>query len=58
MIQVFDGAGHLLQTVLNREMAAGTYKVDVDLGEHAHGVYYARLQNGSNQQVRNLLKVR
>ena len=58
MIQVFDGTGHLLQTVLNREMAAGTYKVDVDLGEHAHGVYYARLQNGSNQQVRNLLKVR
>lgn len=58
MIQVFDGAGHLLQTVLNREMAAGNYKVDVDLGEHAHGVYYTRLQNGSNQQVRNLLKVR
>jgi len=58
LIQVFDEQGRLLQTVLNKEMVAGTYKVDVDLGGHAHGVYYARLQNGSNQQVRNLLKVR
>jgi hypothetical protein len=39
-------------------MPAGRHTVDVDLGDLASGVYYARLQNGSRQQVRNLLKVR
>ena len=46
------------QTVLNQPVAAGTYKVDVDLGDLPAGVYYARLQNEAAQQVRNLIKVR
>ncbi len=58
MIQVFNEEGQLLRTVLNQPVPAGTYKVDVDLGDLPAGVYYARLQNGSAQQVRNLLKVR
>jgi hypothetical protein len=48
----------VVRTVFNKVMAAGTYKVDIDLGDLHTGVYYARLQNGTNQQVRNLLKVR
>ncbi len=58
MLQVFNEQGQLVQTVFNKVIAAGTYKVDVDLGDLQTGVYYARLQNGTNQQVRNLLKVR
>ncbi|MCB0767584.1 MAG: DUF1501 domain-containing protein [Flavobacteriales bacterium] len=58
MLQVFNEQGQLVRMVTNKVMAAGTYKVDVDLGDMHTGVYYARLQNGTNQQVRNLLKVR
>ncbi|MBK6831742.1 MAG: DUF1501 domain-containing protein [Flavobacteriales bacterium] len=47
-----------LRTVLNQPVPAGTYKVDLDLGDLPSGVYYARLQNEGAQQVRNLLKVR
>ncbi|HRH39610.1 MAG TPA: T9SS type A sorting domain-containing protein, partial [Flavobacteriales bacterium] len=57
LIQVFNEEGQLLQTVLNRPVVAGTYKVDVDLGTMPAGVYYARFQNEKVQQVRNLLKV-
>ncbi|MCB9185042.1 MAG: DUF1501 domain-containing protein [Flavobacteriales bacterium] len=58
LIQVFNEQGQLLQTVLNQPMAPGSYTVDVDLGLLPPGVYYARLQNESTQQVRNLVKVR
>jgi hypothetical protein len=58
MLQVFNEQGQLIQTVFNKVIAPGTYKVDVDLGDLPTGVYYARLQNGTDQQVRNLLKVR
>lgn len=58
LVQVFNEQGQLMQTALNQPMPAGTYRVDVDLGELPAGVYYARLQNEGSQQVRNLLKVR
>lgn len=58
MLQVFNEHGQVVRTVFNKVMAAGTYKADIDLGDLHTGVYYARLQNGTNQQVRNLLKVR
>ncbi|HOZ40261.1 MAG: DUF1501 domain-containing protein [Flavobacteriales bacterium] len=58
MIQVFDEQGRLVSTVVNQPTPAGTYTVDVDLGDRPAGIYYARLQNEGTQQVRNLLKVR
>ncbi len=58
MLQVFNEQGQLVRTVLSKVMPAGTHTADVDLGDVVPGVYYARLQNGSRQQVRNMLKVR
>ena len=58
LIQVFNEQGQLMQTVLSKVLPAGVHTADVDLGDLAAGVYYARYQNGSRQQVRNLLKVR
>ena len=58
LLQVFNEQGQVVRTVISKVMAAGTHTADVDLGELATGVYYARLQNGSRQQVRNMLKVR
>jgi hypothetical protein len=58
MIQVFDERGSLMRTVVNHSPQAGTHLADVDLGELPAGIYYARLQNESRQQVRSMMKVR
>jgi hypothetical protein len=58
MIQVFNEQGQLMRTALNSSPAAGTYTVAVDLGELPSGLYYARLQNESRQQVKGMMKVR
>ncbi len=59
LIQIFDTAGRLIQTLLERDYtAAGTYTVNFDAAQLPYGVYYARLQNGATQKVRPMLKVR
>lgn len=58
LIQVFDGEGRLISTPLDREVDAGTYKLWFENEDYPSGVYYARLQNGSAQQVRNMLITR
>jgi uncharacterized protein (DUF1501 family) len=58
LLQVYNEGGQLVTTVLNAQVAPGTYTAGVDLGPLPVGVYYCRLQNESRQQVRNMLKVR
>lgn len=58
LVQVFDTTGKKVATLADRAYAAGTYSLVFDSGALASGVYYARLQNGSLQQVRPMLKVR
>jgi len=58
MVQVFNEQGQLMRTALNASPAAGTYTVEVDLGDLPSGLYYARLQNESRQQVKGMMKVR
>ena len=55
LIQIFDGEGHLINTPVDSEYAAGEYKIWFENENYAPGIYYARLQNGSVQQVRNML---
>jgi hypothetical protein len=43
---------------VDQDYTQGTYKVTVNTAALAAGIYYARLQNQSIQQVRTLLKVR
>jgi hypothetical protein len=47
-----------MRTVVNQPMPTGTHTVDCELGDLPAGVYYARFQNESSQQVRFVLKVR
>jgi hypothetical protein len=50
--------GRRVATLADKVYLEGTYSVTFDSGALASGVYYARLQNGSLQQVRPMLKVR
>ncbi len=56
LIQIFDAAGRLLMIPVDQDYAQGTYTISLDTALIAAGVYYARLQNQSVQQVRTMLK--
>ena len=56
LVQVIDPLGRVIQTLVDRDMQAGTYNVVFKSGALAIGVYYARLQNLSVQQVRTMFK--
>jgi len=59
LIQIFDTAGRLIAVPIDRNYeAAGEFTITFYAGQLAGGVYYCRLQNGSAQQVRTMLKIR
>ena len=58
LIYVIDPLGRVIRTLTDKVYAPGTYNVTFDSGGLPTGVYYARLQNGSIQQVRPMLKTR
>jgi hypothetical protein len=58
LIQIFDTMGRLTRVLADGERPAGTYTITFDGSGLPNGVYYARLQNGSTQQIRTMLKVR
>jgi uncharacterized protein (DUF1501 family) len=58
LIQVFNTMGKLMTTLVDGIKAEGSYNVTFENRYYTPGVYYARLQNGELQQVRNMLIVR
>jgi hypothetical protein len=58
LIQIMDTSGRVLANLTDKEYTAGTYTVVFDGTSLPTGVYYARLQNMSVQQVRPMIKVR
>jgi uncharacterized protein (DUF1501 family) len=58
LIQIFDGSGHLLRTLIDQTMTQGDYAVNFENQGYSTGVYYARFQNGVIQQVRMMTIVR
>ncbi|HVI43608.1 MAG TPA: DUF1501 domain-containing protein [Chitinophaga sp.] len=58
MIQIFDTMGRLISVPVNKTHTPGTYTFIFDAEQLPSGIYYARFQNGSVQQVRPMLKVR
>jgi len=59
LVQIFDTAGRLITVAVDQQYdSPGTYTVNFDAGQLSGGVYYARFQNGSLQQVRTMLKIR
>ena len=59
LIQIIDTLGRVINNLLQKDYPdAGTYSVTFESANLPVGIYYARLQNGANQQVRPMLKVR
>ena len=59
LIQIMDGMGKVIRILIDAEYpTAGTYKVIFETANLVAGVYYARFQNLSIQQVRTMVKVR
>jgi uncharacterized protein (DUF1501 family) len=55
LVQIFDGAGHLIRNLIDEDMQPGDYAVIFENQNYATGVYYARFQNGVIQQVRTMV---
>jgi hypothetical protein len=58
LIQAFDCEGQLIKTLVDKEMAAGNYKVGFENEGYPTGNYYIRLQNRAVQQVKAAIIVR
>jgi uncharacterized protein (DUF1501 family) len=58
LIQVMDTLGRVIAIPVDRDYTAGTYTVPFQGDGLPPGIYYARLQNGVNQYVRAMMKVR
>ena len=58
LVQIFDPSGRLVAVPVDKEYdGAGAYTITFNGENLSSGVYYARLQNESVQQVRTMLKV-
>ncbi len=58
LIQIIDALGRVIRTPVDSTYAVGYYSITFNGGALPSGVYYARLQNGTLQQVKPMLKVR
>jgi uncharacterized protein (DUF1501 family) len=58
LIQVMDGHGRVIANLRDQHFVPGKYTVSFNGNGLPSGVYYVRLQNGSIQQVKSMLKVR
>jgi uncharacterized protein (DUF1501 family) len=56
LVQIFDVSGKLVAVPVSANYQQGEYTTVFYGGTLAAGVYYARLQNGSTQQVRTMIK--
>ena len=58
LVQVMDTMGRLVKVLTEKDYAPGVYNIDFNSSGLAAGVYYTRLQNGSVQHVRPMLKTK
>ena len=57
LIQIFDTTGRLIAVPVDDNFMAGTFDAPLNTDTWPSGVYFARLQNNANQQIRRMLKV-
>jgi hypothetical protein len=55
-LDVLDAAGHLVETLIDRSMDPGNYRVDWDASRQPSGLYYCRIRSGAwSRTIRMLL---
>jgi hypothetical protein len=57
-LRIFDIMGREVATLVNDTREAGSYRVSFDGAQFATGLYFARLNSGSNTMVRKLMLVK
>lgn len=57
-IRVYDALGNRIRTVLDGELTAGTYQLEVPLEDIGNGLYFVRYESGTVHLTRELLIVR
>lgn len=57
-LRLFDLAGRVVQTLVDREMPAGSYSIPVDASRMRAGAYFYQLRAGGRVAMRKLLLVR
>ncbi len=50
-LTIYDITGRKIQTLINEERPAGTYSITFDAGSLASGIYFARLQAGTQMTM-------
>lgn len=58
LAQIMDTLERVIKVITDKNYVAGIYTLDFDSGGLLTGVCYARLQNGTLQQARPMMKVR
>ncbi len=58
VLQIYDNAGILRDTVLNRTMAEGYHKIDWDVKGYAPGIYYCKLISGTATTAQRFIVIR
>lgn len=58
LVQIIDTLGRVIKNLTDKEYSPGRYQITYEAVGLPAGVYYARLQNGSVQQVRSMLKMK
>ncbi len=57
IIQILNTQGTVIKTLVDEDLAEGSYTKHCDLGNSPNGIYYVRLQNEALQQVKPMIKV-
>lgn len=54
-LKVYDGLGREVQTLINKELSLGKYKVQFNASDLSSGVYFYRLQAGNFVETKKML---
>jgi len=58
MLKVYDILGNEVATLVNRELAAGNYKINFDAGELSGGVYFYQLKTRDYISIKKMILLR
>ncbi len=58
LVQLYGENGQLVRTLQNGPLARGEHRMRTDLSDLPAGAYYCRVQNGMQQQVKAIIKMR